>query len=107
MPKKSKVTKKKNKFWIGSQTETRINPKSWSLFLSSKICEAGLATEDVADKIVEMFGNVCEDHLMCKSCKRVLNDGAFYTQASQASRRFKAQICKDCWKTQYGKRIVT
>lgn len=98
------MPKRKKKLKFQPLTEIRISPRNWAMFLSTQISEKGLATEEVAEKITALFSEVCEHHLICTKCNRVLDDDAFYIQSAQIARRQRAQVCKECWKTHYSKK---
>ena len=82
-------------------TEMRIVLAKWQLFFSAHISGKGLASQEYADKIMELLVGLTEEHLLCNECKRVLTDEEFYNQQPQTARRHKAQICKECWAITY------
>lgn len=78
-----------------------IEFEKWKDFFSAHISSKGFATEESSDVIVMLLQELTEEYLWCKECQRVLPDEEFFNQGSQKSRRCKAQLCKDCWKSIY------
>lgn len=81
--------------------DNKIEISKWKMFFSANIASEGLATEEVADKIVSLVSMLTMNHLLCHECGRVLDDEEFYKQSVHTSRRGRAQICKQCWKSTY------
>ena len=56
------------------------------------------------DKI-KLFKTISSDfineHLFCIHCNNIMPDENFYKQKAQFANRFRAQVCKDCWKYKY------
>ncbi len=82
-------------------TEHRIILNEWRDKFSALMVEKGQITMDTAEEMLNAMTIAVETHLHCTACNRVLPDEDFYYQKVCSARRYKSQLCKECWKIHY------
>lgn len=88
------------------ESNLRIDIKQWATAIETELMVRNIVNNEQATQVLNTILDMIETNLLCKDCGRVLLDDNFYNQQAQFARRYKAQICKECWNRVYqpGKR---
>jgi len=81
--------------------EIQIKFSTYMLGLSDHLVKQVGMDDVMAHKAMKEMLLFINNNLRCNKCGCVLPDEEFYKQKAQFANRFRAQICKPCWKENF------